>query len=72
MALGECDRCGRIVKFIVSRDQYNRYADRINGKRKEKIQDIFPDMPREFREMFRYPMPCTCPKCWKEMFSLNP
>jgi hypothetical protein len=30
------------------------------------VQDAFPEVPKEYREMF---ISGTCPKCWDDMFN---
>ena len=67
---GGCDSCGRVVRFLVTKDQADRYAEKFFGGG-EPIQRIFPEIPNQWREMFRYPMPCTCPYCWNEMLGLK-
>lgn len=61
-----------MAKFLVTEEQDRRYGERVMGNSKEPIQNIFPEIPNEWREMFRYPMDSCCPYCWKKKFSLNP
>jgi hypothetical protein len=59
-----CRKCG--VDYIMtgfSTEQHDRLFNR--DETKEHIQDIIPNVPAEWRELF---VSRTCPSCWKKMF----
>ena len=56
----ECPNCRKVHEISMTPEQYVKYAI-IN----EHVQDIFPDMSPEIREML---ISGICPKCWNEMF----
>jgi len=54
-----CKFCKRARKIIVAREQIEKW---VKGA---LVQDAFPNMKPELREMF---ISQTCPKCWEDMF----
>lgn len=56
----KCPACGKVYEIDVPKEQYDTY------KAGALIQDAFPDMPCEIREMF---ITGICPPCWDRMFS---
>ena len=57
----KCNECGKEYKFDITKEQYNKY---INGE--GLIQNIFPEISGELREMF---ISRICPECWNKIFS---
>ena len=56
----KCKECGKEYKFDITEEQYNKY---ISGE--GLIQDIFPEISSELREMF---ISRICPDCWNKIF----
>ena len=56
----QCCECGRYFDFEITDEQYNDLLEN-----KKNIQNIFPDMEPEYRELF---ITRICPECWDEMF----
>jgi hypothetical protein len=54
-----CSCCDAVYTFVVLPEAYESWQ---NGA---FVQDAFPSMPREWREML---ISGTCPSCWNEMF----
>ena len=56
----KCNECGKEYKFDITKEQYNKYTSR-----EGLIQDIFPEISSELREMF---ISRICPDCWNKIF----
>lgn len=56
-----CSCCNNSKTFNITRIQYEDWQ---NNRR--LVQDIFPDMDKDMREMF---ITGICPSCWNKMFS---
>ena len=61
----QCSRCGRIVKIPCSEESYVNAQFWNSHTDPRPIQEVFPDMSPEHREMF---ITGYCPKCWDEIF----
>ena len=57
----QCPMCGRKHDIVVDAEAYTNWR---TGK--GLIQECFPDMSAEEREML---ITGTCPECWNDMFS---
>lgn len=56
----KCHYCGEESQFGLNKEDYKRlFIDQ------EHVQDVFPLMPKEDRELM---ISGTHPKCWDEMF----
>lgn len=61
----QCTRCQRIVRIPCSEESYVN-AQFWNARTDPRpIQEVFPDMRPEHREMF---ITGLCPECWDKMF----
>ena len=59
-----CQECKvQYELYGLSSDQNEKLYNR--DETKEHIQDIIPNVPAEWRELF---VSRTCPSCWKKMF----
>lgn len=56
----KCPCCKNSKEFILSVDKWCKIA-----ARKEKMQDILPELPAHDRERF---ISGLCPDCWEELF----
>jgi len=56
----QCTKCRTLIEFTVSEEGYLKY---IKGAH---VQNAFPDLSSELREMF---ISGICPTCWDEMFN---
>lgn len=56
----KCKICGKEHKFDITKEQFNKYANK-----EDLIQNIFPEISSELREMF---ISRICPDCWNEIF----
>jgi hypothetical protein len=54
-----CFCCDAVYTFVVPPEQFESWQDGAF------VQDAFPNMPREWREML---ISSTCPSCWNDMF----
>jgi len=57
----ECFKCKGHTTLTITEFQYERFRDN-----KELMQNIFPEMSPENRELL---ISRTCPKCWQTLFS---
>ena len=60
----QCMCCGAVVPLLVYEEDYNEFKYTPRNQRRN-VQDIFPYLTNEDREMF---LSHTCPTCWNDMF----
>jgi hypothetical protein len=54
-----CMNCDAVYAFVVLPEQFDSWQSGAF------VQDAFPNMPKEWREML---ISSTCPSCWNDMF----
>ena len=58
-----CRKCGKVYVFPVFVDDLGKYT-----KRQEGIQQAFPYISPEYRELI---ISHICPTCWDELFDID-
>lgn len=61
-----CRKCGTRYELTGFSSEQNERLYR-RDETKEHIQDIIPEVPAEWRELF---VSMTCPSCWKKMYGI--
>lgn len=57
----KCNDCNTEFKFDITDEQYRQYTNK-----EGLIQNIFPNMAPEYRELF---ISGICPYCWNKLFN---